>query len=181
MELNSIIGIFIGIVVVYCLYRGHKLGKFDKFLDKEEKQPESYSAFYPCVIEGSIDGSPIEDRVKALAIEAVSKGITITGDYVADYHAQDGEMHLTGHGFKFTIDNVGQIVRGDSRLNLFAVDYPCQGGMFPDGTLGISVDVGGALVSVKGRIVDGKFVEGEVRKGWAPHIYGLLSGTYRKI
>lgn len=140
---------------------------------------------YPCVIEGSLDGSPMADRVKALAIEAQSKGLTITGDYVADYTAQGGEMHLTGHGFKFTIDATGQIVQGQSHVNLFAVDYPCEGGMNPDGTLGISVVCtdkvtgGVAKLGVKGRVVGGKFMDGEVRKGSLPHIYGVLNGVYR--
>jgi hypothetical protein len=169
-------------VIVYLLYRGNELGKFDKVLGKGNSESASQSGtFYPCVIEGSVDGSPMEDRVKALAIEAEAKGITITGDYVHDYQVHGGEMHLTGHGFKFTIDANGQIVKDESRLNLFAVDYPCQGGMSPDGTLGIAVDVGGAYPSVTGRIVDGKLVGGEVRKGWMPHIYGVLNGTYRKL
>lgn len=149
----------------------------------KEATPESAKDLglpYPCVIEGSVDMSPMADRVSALAIEAASKGITITGDYAADVAAQGGEMTLCGHGFKFTIDANGQIVRDQSHVNLFAVDYPCEGGMNPDGTLGISVDVGGAKVGVKGRVVDGKFIEGEVRKGWLPHIWGALNGTYRK-
>lgn len=136
---------------------------------------------YPCVIEGTLDGSPMADRVKALAIEAASKGIAITGDYAADVAAQGGEMHMVGHGFKFTFDAAGQIVKGDSRCNLFAVDYPVEGGMTPDGSLGMAVDVGGAKVGVKGRVVNGQFVEGEVRKGWLPHIWGALNGTYRKV
>lgn len=142
---------------------------------------------FPCVIEGSVDGSPMADRVKALAIEAQAKGMVITGDYVADYTAQGGEMHLTGHGFKFTIDATGQIVQGQSHVNLFGENYPCEGGMEPTGVLGISIVVtdkvtgGVAKVGVEGRVVNGIFLDGRARKGVMPHIYGVLNGTYRKL
>jgi hypothetical protein len=168
-------------IVAYLVYRGNALGYFDKFTSEKTVPVSVSTKFYPCVIEGSVDGSPMGDRVKALAIEAEAKGMKITGDYVADYTAQGGEMHLTGHGFKFTFDSNGQIVANQSYVNLFAVDYPCEGGMTPDGILGMAVDVGGAKVGVKGRVIDGKFVDGEVRKGWMPHIYGVLSGTWRQL
>ena len=132
----------------------------------------------PSVIEGSVDAPPMADRVTALAIEAQSKGIALTGDYATDVHNQGGEMMLIGTGFKFVFDAGCQIDKSQSRLNLFLADYPVEGGMEANGTLGMAVDVGGAKVGVKGRVVDGKFIEGEVRKGWLPHIFGVLNGTF---
>jgi len=141
---------------------------------------QTQTAFFPCVIEGSVDAPPMEDRVKALAIEAQSKGITITGNYEADVKAQGGEMMLVGYGFKFVVDASGQIVADQSRCNIFGVDYPCNGGITNEGVLGIGVNVGGAIVSVTGRIVNGKLVDGRLIKGWLPHIYGVLNGTWSK-
>lgn len=169
------------VIAAYLIYRGNELGYFDKFTKNKTTEPVVSQKFYPCVIEGSVDMSPMADRVSALAIEAASKGITITGDYATDVAAQGGEMTLCGHGFKFTIDANGQIVKDQSHVNLFAVDYLCEGGMGPDGVLGMAVDVGGAKVGVKGRVVNGKFIDGEVRKGWLPHIYGVLNGNWRLI
>jgi hypothetical protein len=128
-----------------------------------------------------VDAPPIEDRVKALAIEAQSKGITLTGDYATDVRNQGGEMMLIGTQFKFVFDAGCQVDKTQSSLNLFLTDYPVEGGMAPDGSLGMAVDVGGAKVGIKGRVVDGKFVDGEVRKGWLPHIYGVLNGEYKRL
>jgi hypothetical protein len=86
-------------------------------------------------------------------------------------------MTLLGNGFKFVFDANGQIVKEQSKLNLFLTDYPVEGGMNLDGSLGMAVDVGGAKVGIKGQVADGKFINGEVRKGWLPHIYGVLNGT----
>jgi hypothetical protein len=141
-----------------------------------ETAPAAVTKF-SCQITGSVDASPMEDRVKALVIEAASKGITITGDYPTDVRNQGGEMTLLGNGFKFVFDANGQIVKEQSKLNLFLTDYPVEGGMNLDGSLGMAVDVGGAKVGIKGQVVDGKFTNGEVRKGWLPHIYGVLNGT----
>ena len=138
------------------------------------------SALCPSVIEGTVDAPPMADRVEALRIEAASKGITLTGSYAVDVAAQGGEMMLIGTGFKFVFDAGCQIDKSQSRLNLFLTDYPVEGGIAADGSLGMAVDVGGAKVGIKGRVVNGQFVEGEVRKGWLPHIYGVLNGTYRK-
>jgi uncharacterized NAD(P)/FAD-binding protein YdhS len=120
------------------------------------------------------------DRIEALRIEAASKGLTTTGDYAADVRAQGGEMMLIGTQFKFVFDAGCQIDKTQSSLNLFLTDYPVEGGIEQNGVLGMAVDVGGAKVGIKGRVVDGKFIEGEVRKGWLPHIYGVLNGTYTK-
>ena len=139
---------------------------------------------FPCVIEGTVDGSPMADRIKALEIEANTKLITLTGDYAVDYKAQGGEMHLTGDGFKFTIGSDGQIVQGQSHVNIFAEDYPCEGGMNPDGSLGISVVVTDkvtgdvAKLGVSGSVANGKLVNGKLSKGQLPHIYSVLSGTH---
>ena len=139
---------------------------------------------FPCVIEGPVDGSPMADRIKALEIEANTKLITLTGDYAVDYKAQGGEMHLTGDGFKFTIGSDGQIVQGQSHVNIFAEDYPCEGGMNPDGSLGISVVVTDkvtgdvAKLGVSGSVANGKLVNGKLSKGQLPHIYSVLSGTH---
>lgn len=135
----------------------------------------------PSVIEGSVDAPPMADRVSALAIEAASKGIALTGDYAQDVKNQGGEMMLIGTGFKFVFDAGCQIDKSQSRLNLFLTDYPVEGGMEANGTLGMAVDVGGAKVGIKGRVVNGVFVEGEVRKGWLPHIFGVLRGTFTPV
>jgi hypothetical protein len=132
----------------------------------------------PAVIQGTVDAPPMDDRVKALAIEAQSKGIALTGDYATDVRNQGGEMMLIGTKFKFVFDTSCQIDKTQSSLNLFLTDYPVEGGMEQNGTLGMAVDVGGAKVGIKGRVVEGQFIEGEVRKGWLPHIYGVLNGTY---
>jgi hypothetical protein len=138
------------------------------------------SALCPSTIQGTVDAPPIADRVSALAIEAQSKGIALTGDYAQDVRNQGGEMMLIGTQFKFVFDAGCQIDKSQSSLNLFLTDYPVEGGMEANGTLGMAVDVGGAKVGIKGRVVNGQFVEGEVRKGWLPHIYGVLTGSYKK-
>lgn len=132
---------------------------------------------FSCSITGTVDAPPMQDRVLALAIEAQSKGIALTGDYYADAAKQGGEMILIGSSFKFVFDNAGKVIENQSHLNLFLKDYPVDGGMQPDGNLGIAVDVGGAKVGIKGQVLNGKFINGEVRKGWLPHIYGVLNGT----
>lgn len=141
--------------------------------------PVATAANCPSVIEGTVDAPPMADRVKALAIEAQSKGIALTGDYATDVAAQGGEMMLIGTSFKFVFDGACQVVASESHLNLFLTNYPVDGGMDSGGNLGMAVDVGGAKVGIKGRVVDGKFVDGEVRKGWLPHIYGVLNGVWR--
>ncbi len=154
--------------------------KENKRKDEPEAAPANVYPF-PCVIEGTIDAPPMEDRVKALAIEAASKGITITGDYAADVAAQGGEMMLIGYSFKFVLDANGQVVKSDSHANLFGVNYPVEGGMNPDGTLGMDIVVETARVQIQGKVENGKFVNGKVVKSWLPHIYGILNGTYVKL
>lgn len=134
-------------------------------------------AKFSCSITGTVDAPPMQDRVNALAIEAQSKGIALTGDYYADAANQGGEMILIGSSFKFVFDKAGKVVEPQSHLNLFLKDYPVDGGMQPDGNLGMAVDVGGAKVGIKGQVLNGKLINGEVRKGWLPHIYGVLNGT----
>lgn len=135
----------------------------------------------PSVIEGTVDAPPMIDRVRALAIEAQSKGLTLTGNYANDVAVQGGEMMLIGTSFKFVFDPTCQIDKSQSHLNLFLTNYPVEGGMELNGNLGMAVDVGGAKVGIKGRVVNGQFVEGEVRKGWLPHIYGVLNGAYKSV
>ena len=132
---------------------------------------------FSCSITGTVDAPPQADRELALAIEAQSKGIALTGDYKADAAKQGGEMILIGSSFKFVFDEAGKVIEPQSHLNLFLKDYPVDGGMQPDGNLGMAVDVGGAKVGIKGQVLNGKFINGEVRKGWLPHIYGVLNGT----
>lgn len=174
MFLETIIGCVV-------LGAGWYFYKENKKESKEQAPVLSNAMPFPCVIEGTLDASPMEDRVKALAIEAQSKGITITGDYAADVAAQGGEMTLLGYSFKFEFDKNGQIVPSTSHCNMFGVNYPVQGGMNPDGSLGMDIVVDTARVQVQGKVEDGKFVNGKAVKSWLPHIYGLLSGTYRKI
>ena len=70
---------------------------------------------------------------------------------------------------------------------MFLKNWPCEGGMNPDGTLGVDVVVDTARVQVQGKVVNGQFVNGKVVKTWLfvegqpPHIYGVLNGTYRKV
>jgi hypothetical protein len=146
-----------------------------------EPEPLAVAKLCPSVIEGTVDAPPMADRVKALAIEAQSKGIALTGDYATDVKNQGGEMMLIGTSFKFVFDQTCQVDKSQSHLNLFLTNYPVEGGMELNGNLGMAVDVGGAKVGIKGRVVDGKFVDGEVRKGWLPHIYGVLNGTWAQI
>lgn len=162
------------ILVIILMLAGCSIGR--------EDAPVTASAvatLCPSVIEGTVDAPPMADRVNALAIEAQSKGIALTGDYSTDVRNQGGEMMLIGTSFKFVFDPTCQIDKSQSHLNLFLTNYPVEGGMEANGNLGMAVDVGGAKVGIKGRVVNGQFVEGEVRKGWLPHIYGILTGTYR--
>lgn len=142
-------------------------------------------ALCPSSIVGTVDAPPFPDRAEALRIEAVSKGLTIRGDYAAkpdnyalDVADQGGEMMLIGTQFKFVFDAGCQIDKSQSSLNLFLTDYPVEGGIELNGNLGMAVDVGGAKVGIKGQVVNGQFINGEVRKGWLPHIYGVLNGKY---
>lgn len=180
--MSFVIFLIVAAGIVYLVVKSNKKEKADAGVVLDQGLP------YPCVIEGTIDAPPMNDRIKALAIEAQSKGLTIRGNYdtnpgnyALDVADQGGEMMLIGTGFKFVFDAAGQIDKTQSRLNLFLTDYPCEGGMNPDGSLGMAVDCGGAKVGVKGRVVGGKFVDGEIRKGWLPHIYGVLNGSYRKL
>lgn len=174
MILETILGCVIAAVGVYF----YKQNKKDK---KEQTPVVSNSMPFPCVIEGTLDASPMEDRVKALAIEAQSKGITITGDYATDVAAQKGEMALLGYSFRFEFNKTGQIIPSVSHCNLFGVNYPVQGGMNPDGSLGMDIVVETARVQVQGKVENGKFVNGKAVKSWLPWIYGVLNGTYRKV
>ena len=174
MILEIIVGCVIAAVGAY-FYKQNKKNK------KEQTTVVSNSMPFPCVIEGSVDAPPMVDRVKALAIEAQTKGIVITGDYVADYQQQGGEMMLTGYGFKFVLDKNGQFEPAETYCNIFGVSYSCSGGMNPDGTLGADVVVGAARVQIQGAVVNGKFVNGKIVKSWLPHIFGVLSGVYHKV
>lgn len=167
--------IIVVLLIVAVAVYAYKQSKKSKTADAPVSTPP-----YPCVLEGSVDMSPLEDRKKALAIEAVGKGITITGDYAADVAAQGGEMTLVG-AFKFTIDANGQQVPSQSFINLFGVEYPVSGGMRPDGVLGMTGEIGGARVGIEGFVKDGLFHNGKVIKGWLPHIYGVLNGVYRRV
>jgi hypothetical protein len=168
------------IIILVVLAAGYYFYKENKRKSIPEAVPVSTLPF-PCVIEGTIDAPPMEDRVKALAIEAASKGIVITGEYKADVAAQGGEMMLIGYSFKFVFDTNGQIIKNDSHANLFGVNYPVEGGMNPDGTLGMDVVVDTARVQVQGKIENGKFVNGKVVKTWLPHIFGILNGAYHRV
>lgn len=159
-----------------------------KAASAEPEKPMATGSPFPCVIEGaSLDAPPMADRVKALAIEAEGKKIIITNDYAVDVAKQGGEMMLIGNSFRFTFDAGGQIVQSQSHANVFLKDWPLEGGMSPDGTLGVSVVVTDeetkavVKLGVEGVVKNGRFVDGIIRKGWAPHIYGILNGTYRKV
>lgn len=165
------------IIVVLCVAIAAYLYK----QTKKDKKPPASSSPYPCVIEGTLDASPMEDRIKALAIEAQSKGITITGDYAADVKAQGGEMTLLGYSFKFVFDAAGQVIDTQSHCNLFGHNYQVNGGMNPQGELGMGIVVESIQVDVSGKVVNGKFIDGIARKPWLPHIYGVLNGTYTKL
>lgn len=142
---------------------------------------------FPCVIEGKIDAPPMADRVSALAKEAATKEIVITGDYAKDVAKQGGEMMIVGESFKFVFDATGQVDKSQSHANLFRVNYPVAGGMEANGTLGMDVVVDTARVQVQGKVTNGQFTNGKVVKTWLfvegqpPHIYGILNGTYRKV
>jgi len=145
---------------------------------KKSKAPAPTAKPFPCVIEGSIDAPPMDERVKALAIEAQSKGITITGDYAKDVAAQGGEMYLAG-SFRFDFDDNGN-VRGDSWMKIFSdVKYPITGSMAADGTLGMDCSVEGAIINIRGRVIDGKLTNGRMFKSWLPHIGGVLNGVIK--
>lgn len=167
-----------GILVIILMLAGCSIGREDA---PAPVTSSGVATLCPSVIEGTVDAPPMADRVSALAIEAQSKGIALTGDYATDVRNQGGEMMLIGTSFKFVFDPTCQIDKSQSHLNLFLTNYPVEGGMELNGNLGMAVDVGGAKVGIKGRVVNGVFVDGEVRKGWLPWIYGVLSGTYRKL
>ena len=139
---------------------------------------------FPCVIEGTIDPPPHEDRIKARNIEAASKGIAITSDEAHNNSVQgggglDGGMYLVG-AFKFTIDAQGQRVDAESFVNIFNVEYPITGGIEPSGKIGIGGDGGAGGTSITGAIVNGQLVNGRIHKGLKPHIFGVLNGTYKR-
>jgi hypothetical protein len=138
---------------------------------------EAPSKQCPSVMVGTVDAPPMEDRVKALAIEAQSKGIQLTGDYATDVRNQGGEMMLIGTGFRFEFDDTCHVIESKSSLNLFLADYPVDGGIDGNGNLGMAVNVGGAKVGIHGQYINGKLVNGKVIKGWLPHIYGVLNET----
>ena len=178
--MEFIVLLLVAVAVVYFVVKSNKKEKAEAGVVTDQGLP------FPCVIEGSIDAPPMADRIKALAFEAETKGITITGEYAVDVAKQGGEMMLIGYSFKFVFDATGQIVGADSHANLFGTNYPVQGGMNPDGTLGMDVVVESARVQVQGRVVNGAFINGKAVKTWLfkaghpPHIYGILNGTYRK-
>ena len=163
------------VVIVFFVIKSNKKQKAEAGVVLDQSAANGLP--FPCVIEGTIDMSPLEDRKKALAIEAVGKGITITGDYDKDVAAQGGEMTLVG-AFKFTLDANGQQVPAASFINLFGVEYPVSGGMRPDGVLGMTGEIGGARVGIEGYVKGGIYHHGKVVKGWLPHIYGVLNGVY---
>ena len=169
----TIIIILAVIAVAFFLYKESKK-------DKKGDMGIPIAAYFPCVIEGTIDAPPMADRVTALAIEAQSKGITITGDYATDVAKQGGEMMLLG-SYRFQLDDKGGVT-GDSWMKLFNDDkYPITGGMAGDGTLGMDANFGGAIVNIRGRVVDGKLQGGRAYKSWLPHIGGILKGTWRAV
>jgi len=130
----------------------------------------------PVVIEASLGASPYEDRVKALAIEAESKGIQITGDYATDVRNQGGEMTLLGYNTTLTFDSSCRIVLANSHGNLFGVDYPIREGGFiePDGKFkDLYINVEGALVTITGQLTGDKVVGSEAHKSWLWHIFGV--------
>lgn len=161
-------------VIVYLIVKSNKVEKAEAGVVLDQGLP------YPCVVEGSIDMSPMEARVEALAIEAKAKGIVITGDYAADVAKQGGEMTLVG-AFKFTIDATGQRVDAQSFVNLFGVEYPVTGGVESSGKLGIAGAGGAGGTSITGSVAGGQLVNGRIHKGLMPHIYGVLNGGYRKL
>lgn len=170
MDFKNIIIILAVIAIAFFIYKESKKGK-----------PNApVASLFPCVIEGTIDAPPMADRVTALAIEAASKSIPITGDYAKDVAAQGGEMMLLG-SYRFQFDDKGGVV-GDSWMKLFNDDkYPITGGMAGDGTLGMDANFGGAIVNIRGRVVDGKLQGGRAYKSWLPHIGGILNGTWRAV
>lgn len=179
--MEFIIFLLIVVGVAYFVVKSNKKEKAEAGVVLDQGLP------YPCVIEGTIDAPPMADRVRALAAEAATKGIAITGDYQADVAKQGGEMMLIGYSFKFVFDAAGQVDKAASHANLFGVNYPVEGGMEANGTLGMDVVVDSARVQVQGKVVNGQFVNGKVVKTWLfvegqpPHIYGVLNGTYRKL
>lgn len=179
--MEFILGILVVLAVIYFVVKGNKKDKAEAGVVLDQGLP------FPCVIEGTIDAPPMADRVSALAKEAATKGITITGDYAKDVAAQGGEMMIIGYSFKFVFDAAGQIDKAASQANLFGVNYPVEGGMQPTGVLGMDVVVDTARVQVQGQVVNGQFVSGKVVKTWLfvegqpPHIYGVLNGVYRRV
>ena len=171
--MEFIVFLLIVVAVGYFVVKSNKKEKAEAGVVLDHGLP------YPCVLEGSIDMSPMEDRKKALAIEAIGKGITITGDYAADVAAQGGEMTLVG-AFKFTIDATGQRVDSQSFVNLFGKEYPITGGIEPSGKIGIGGAGGAGGTSITGSVAGSQLVNGRIHKGLMPHIYGVMNGTYRR-
>ncbi len=185
MNIEFIVFLLIVGVAIYFIVKSNKKEKAEAGVVLDQGVANGLP--FPCVIEGTIDAPPMADRVLALANEAKTKGIVITGDYAKDVAAQGGEMMIIGYSFKFVFDATGQVDKSQSHANLFGVNYPVAGGMEANGTLGMDVVVDTARVQVQGKVTNGQFINGKVVKTWLhvegqpPHIYGVLNGTYRKL
>ena len=149
--------------------------------NKKTEAPAVVKALYPCVIEGTIDHSPYADKLKALQIEAASKGLTMTGDYTTDYLAQGGEMTLAGN-FKIILDEKGNVVNNGSHFNLFgSLANEITGAADANGVLGMDANFGGAIINIRGRIVGSTLVDGKAIKSWLPHIWGIMNGNVQSL
>lgn len=149
---------------------------------KSKKAPAQVSKpLFPCVIEGTIDHPPYEDKLKALQIEAASKGLTMTGDYRTDYLAQGGEMALAGN-FKIILNANSSVVNEGSHFNLFgSIANEITGGADGNGVLGMDASFKGAIINIRGKISNGKLENGKAIKSWLPHIYGIMNANVRPL
>lgn len=190
-----VLSILIGIVVVYLLYRGNELGKFDNILNKNktEPTPTNSTSYFPCVVEGGIDMPPMDAVKEAAIIDVKEAGLFKDGmtaedcmslcsmplpnEYNFGGGGAYGGRYMTG-SFRFEIDANGQQT-GDSWVKIFSDEkFPVTGGIRPDGIIAMG-SIGGTQIngSVVSGTTSGKLLHGDGKH----HIYGVLNGTYRKL
>lgn len=192
--------IAIAIVVAYVLYRGYKLGKFDKFIKKEPEVVVAPPAtFFPGTLVGSFTMPPHEARIAARNTSLIAHGHTVTGDDSIDNAvlgggSPDGGIWLSGQ-YAFEFDSVGQAT-AKSWITVFSDEhFPVTGGVMPDGKIGMGSSVGTSITGqITGNTVVGVVAEANRLAHVAPglggnfvmrdgqeqveFVHGVMSGTF---
>lgn len=184
--------ILIVVGVLYGIYRLNKLGKFTK----KPSQPSvpTNTAFYPCILDGTIDMPPMADVIKAarIDVEAAKEYLTSVGKYrdnLSDQECMDlcsmpvlpdgvrkptdnqfggggpfGGRYLAGGAFHIEIGADGQRIDESSWISIFSPDHFSVTG-------GMHPDgtLGLASMSIGGVPISGKIVDGKIVDGRATH------------